>query len=279
MLRTLIVAAVVMGAAGLSAQGRRTAVDRPWNDVGRSVEEWCHAEGRWARNRTACDSRDQSLSGIPELDIDTGGNGSIRVRGTSGSTVRVRFRIVGYAGSERQARELVAAVRIRTDRGQIRATGPLSDDTHWWNVAVDVETPRDMPLTLTTRNGGIGIDGVSGRIRFEATNGSIALAAVAGDVRGRTVNGNVDVELEGRRWDGDGLDVATDNGHLRLRLPPGYSADLHADTDNGGIALDVPVVVRGRLGDLGRHVDATLGCGGAPLRVRTVNGGVSIVRR
>ena len=50
-------------------------------------------------------------------------------------------------------------------------------------------------------------------------------------------------------------------------------------THNGGIDIDFPITVRGRISDMRRRIDTTIGSGGAPLRVRTVNGGVSIARR
>jgi hypothetical protein len=44
----------------------------------------------------------------------------------------------------------------------------------------------------------------------------------------------------------------------------------------GGVRCDFPVTVQGRIG---RGLNADLGSGGAPVRLRTVNGGVSIQKR
>ena len=274
-LRAMIVTCLVIGSVGLSAQGRRS-VPTGFDNVGRSADEWCRDAERQNRRRVSCDVREKSLSRIESLDVDTGGNGSVRVRGTSGSITRVRFRIVGYADGEREARELVSDVRVSTEGGRIRATGPRHRDGRWWSVAVDIETPRDLPMTLTTSNGAIAIAEVAGRTRFDTTNGAISLSDLSGDVRGQTVNGTVHVELDGTRWQGDGLDVSTTNGRVVVLLPRDYNAELHTETDNGGIAVDFPVTVRGRLSGWPRRLDTTLGSGGAPLRVRTVNGGVTI---
>ena len=258
-LRAMIVTCLVIGSVGLSAQGRRS-VPTGFDNVGRSADEWCRDAERQNRRRVSCDVREESLSRIESLNVDTGGNGSVRVRGTSGSITRVRFRIVGYADGEREARELVSDVRVSTEGGRIRATGPRHRDGRWWSVALDIETPRDLPMTLTTSNGAIAIAEVAGRTRFDTTNGAISLSDLSGDVRGQTVNGTVHVELDGTRWQGDGLDVSTTRPLV----------------DNGGIAVDFPVTVRGRLSGWPRRLDTTLGSGGAPLRVRTVNGGVTI---
>lgn len=280
MFRIAIVAALVTSGLGLSAQGRRgPGNDRDFGSFGLSADAWCRDADRGNRYVTSCDVREESLSRVNLLDVDPGGNGGIRIRGTSGSTTRVRFRIVGHARDERDARELVNGVRVSTAGGRIRATGPQSrGDDEWWNVEVEIEAPRDTALALSTRNGGIALDSVSGRTRFETSNGGVSLVDVSGDVQGRTANGGVRVILDGSRWEGEGLNVETTNGGVHMELPAGYNAELHTETNNGGIDIDFPITVRGRV-DLRRRIDTTIGSGGAPLRVRTVNGGVRIARR
>jgi hypothetical protein len=277
MLRVVIVAALVVGSVELSAQGRRA--DRSFDSFGLSAADWCREVDRGNRYVASCDVREQTLSRVTLLDVDPGGNGGIHVRGTSGATTRVRFRVVANAPDERDARELVEAVRVSSDGGRIRASGPDLRDGRWWNVEVEIETPRDTPLALSTRNGGIAIEGVSSRTRFETQNGGVSLADVSGDVQGRTTNGGLRIVLDGSRWQGEGLNVETTNGGVHLELPANYNAELHTETNNGGIDIDFPITVRGQLSDLRRRIDTTIGSGGAPLRVRTVNGGVRIARR
>jgi hypothetical protein len=279
MFRTVIIAALIAGSVGLSAQTRRNLTKADY-DFGRPADDWCRDAWRGNdRDRTFCDVREQSLPGITALDVDTGGNGGIRVRGTAGSTARIRLRVVGRARTESDARDVASEVRITTDGGRIRATGPRSRDREGWSVDVEIETPRDLPLTLMTSNGGINIEAVTGRTRFTTSNGGVSLRDVAGDVRGSTVNGGIDVELDGGRWEGAGLDVETTNGGVRMLLPSGYNAELHAETTNGGMNIDFPITVQGRLTGLNRRIDATIGAGGPRVRVRTVNGGVNIFRR
>ena len=280
MLRIAVAVVLVMASVDLSAQGRRgPGADRNFDSFGRSAEEWCRDVGDNRQYRTACDVREQSLSRVDLLDVDSGGNGGITVRGTPGSTTRLRFRIIGNAPTEREARELVSEVRVSADGGRVRASGPDSRDGRWWSVQIEIETPRDTPLALTTSNGGIALDGVSGRTRFETSNGGVSLVDVSGDVQGRTRNGGVKVVLDGSGWQGEGLNVETTNGGVHLELPAGYNAQLHTETSNGGLDIDFPITVRGRLSDSRRRIDTTIGSGGAPLRVRTVNSGVRIVRR
>jgi hypothetical protein len=280
MMLRIAAALLILASVDLSAQGRRGARDDRDFRFGRSAEEWCNEVRDNQRYQSSCDVREQTLARVGLLDVDPGGNGGITVRGTSGGATRVRFRIVGTARDERTARELMEQVRVSADGGRIRAEGPESNGRDgWWNVQVEIETPSDTPLALSTRNGGIALDGVSGRTRFETSNGGVSLVNVSGDVQGRTANGGVRVVLDGTRWQGDGLNVETTNGGVHMALPAGYNAELHTETNNGGIDIDFPITVRGRVSDVRRRIDTTIGSGGAPLRVRTVNGGVRIERR
>ena len=139
----------------------------------------------------------------------------------------------------------------------------------------EVRVPRDTDLSLETHNGGISIAGVGGDIQFEALNGGVHLEQVSGDVEGRTMNGGLDIALDGSRWNGAGLDVETTNGGVILRVPESYSADLETGTVNGGIEVDFPVRIQGRVG---RRLTTTLGDGGPRVRAMTTNGGVQILR-
>jgi hypothetical protein len=47
-------------------------------------------------------------------------------------------------------------------------------------------------------------------------------------------------------------------------------------TNNGGLAVEFPITVRGRVDP--RRLELTLGAGGAPVRVTTNNGGARIGR-
>jgi DUF4097 and DUF4098 domain-containing protein YvlB len=94
-------------------------------------------------------------------------------------------------------------------------------------------------------------------------------------VHARTTNGGVDVTLTGEKWDGDALDLHSTNGGVRMRVPEDYSARLETRTVNGGVHVDFPVTVQGRIG---REISTTLGKGGALVRAETTNGGVHVSR-
>ncbi|HSC15913.1 MAG TPA: hypothetical protein VLI71_12385, partial [Gammaproteobacteria bacterium] len=175
---------------------------------------------------------------------------------------------------EAEAQRIASAVNVRSD-GVLRAEGPDQRGRSGWSVNYEVLAPREIDLTLETRNGSIAIARVRGDLSFEAENGSLKLDGVAGNVRGRTTNGGVEAELTGDTWEGTGLDLETTNGAVRLRIPENYSARLETGTVNGGIDIDFPVTVQGRLG---REFTTTLGGGGPLVRAETTNGQVRISR-
>jgi len=177
-------------------------------------------------------------------------------------------------GIEGDAEEIAGEVEVRTD-GTIRATGPRLGRRESWGVSYRISVPRSTNLDLRVHNGGISVAGVSGRVRFDALNGGVRLIDLSGDIRGSTTNGGLDIELTGRGWEGDGMDVRTTNGGVKITVPENYSAELETGTVNGGMRVDFPVTVQGRIG---RSLSVTLGAGGKRIRAFTTNGGV-VLRR
>jgi hypothetical protein len=202
-------------------------------------------------------------------------NGGVSVIGESRRDVLVRAMVEAHARTEARAEELGAAIKLHTEDGRIYAEGPDTHGREWWSVSFEIHVPARSDLELKAHNGGIAVAGVTGALRMETLNGGIHLEAVNGDVVAETMNGGVHVDLTGDRWEGKGLDATTTNGGVHLRVPNGYSAHLETGTVNGGVDIDFPVMVRGKIG---RRVSTDLGRGGATIRVVTTNGGVAITR-
>jgi DUF4097 and DUF4098 domain-containing protein YvlB len=223
-----------------------------------------------------CEMREDTLAGGNPLRIDASPNGGIRVRGWDRNEVAIRSRVVAYADSEQDARRLASQVRIETAGGEVRAQGPDRHNDSYFVVSFELNVPQNANLTLKTINGGISVGDLRGTINFDAVNGGVRLENVGGEVRGETNNGGLTIDLTGDRWDGVGLDVETHNGGVRLNLPENYSAELETGTTNGGLNVDFPITVQGRIG---KHLHTTLGAGGPKIRAMTYNGGVSIRRQ
>jgi hypothetical protein len=222
--------------------------------------------------------REQTLSALPRLAVNAAPNGGVTVKGWSKNEILVRARVEAWGDTNDEARKRMGEVKILTDGGNVRSTGPRSAlGRQEWSVSYEVFTPQRIDLALESVNGGVGASDVHGDIHVSTTNGGLHLARLGGKVTGGTTNGGVHIELAGDRWDGDGFDLSTTNGGVHIEVPENYSAHLQAHTTNGGMHSDIPVTVQGRW--INKSLDATLGSGGALLKVSTTNGGVHINRK
>lgn len=233
--------------------------------------------GRWNSDRADfCEIRETTMPATGQLNVDGRINGGVTVRGWSRNDVLVRAQVRSQADTDAEARGIARQIQVTAAGGQVRADGPSMEGHRNWSVSYEIFAPHRTDLTLRAHNGGIAIMDVGGRVEFETMNGGVTLKRLAGTVQGHTTNGGLSVELAGTRWDGDGLDAATTNGGVSLTVPDNYSARLETGTVNGGIHVDFPITVSG---ELRRELSTTLGSGGALIRVKSTNGGVSIKRR
>jgi DUF4097 and DUF4098 domain-containing protein YvlB len=237
----------------------------------------CRNDENWYGDRLVgnCEIREQTLAPSGPLSIDGRQNGGVSVKGWDQNQVLVRARIQTGALTAAEAAALGQQIRIETGGSKIFASGPDSDRDHNWSVSYEIFVPRRSDLSVETHNGGIAIAEVTGKIDFAATNGGVVLKRVGGAVRGSTTNGGLVIELAGDRWDGEMLDVRTTNGGVIMSIPENYSAHLETGTVNGGISVDFPVTVQGRIN---KELAVNLGSGGATVKATTTNGGVRIRR-
>jgi DUF4097 and DUF4098 domain-containing protein YvlB len=263
--RTAVTLALVAGFAVLgtaqSRQGRRSGCP-DWSD----------------RGATVCESRDATIPGSNPLDVDAGPNGGISVKGWDRPEMLVHAIVSAHANTDAEARAILSGVKVDATGNRVRAEGPSTGDNQHWSVTYELSVPRNAYLTLNTRNGGISIEDFRGSAQFHARNGGLSLVDVGGDLRGETTNGGVSVDLTGDHWDGQGLDVETHNGGVKLSLPQGFSAELETGTTNGRFEVDFPMVVQGTF-RRGQHLTTTLGSGGPKIRAITTNGGVVVRQR
>ncbi|TGE29244.1 DUF4097 family beta strand repeat-containing protein [Hymenobacter metallicola] len=222
-----------------------------------------------------CETRDLVLAAPKSgaLTIDGQRNGGISVKSWAGKDVRVRARVQTWGNDEAAAKAQAAGIQISTANNMLQATAP--DGENDWAVSYEVFVPEKMALALKTHNGGISLQDVRGPVTFEAQNGGVNISGSGGDVRGRTQNGGLHITLAGKKWEGKGLDVATQNGGISWKLPADYSAQFISSTQHGSVDTDFGTSVKGKIG---REIAVNLGQGGAPVKAVTTNGGISVRR-
>jgi hypothetical protein len=222
--------------------------------------------------------------------------GTLRIEAAENSGIFVReadrsdFEIVLCKAAPAEAE--LAAIALSRSGGKVSVTGPPDGD---WAGHLLVAAPRGASLELSASNGPIGLDGISGQVvartengpisakgstgdlDLEADNGPIEFAGDSGHSKLRTQNGPIGVRLEGRAWQGQGLDARAVNGPVSVSIPPGYGSA--AVVESAGRS---PFTCRGEAcgsarktwDDDGRRIE--VGEGPVLVRVATVNGPVSV---
>lgn len=215
-------------------------------------------------------------------------NGAIAVERSTSGQVEIRaekrwrrgdpddVRIVQVAG--RDGDIMVCALwndAECTERG-IRS----QSNNNRWNrnndvsVHFTVRVPDGVHVNMSTVNGGVDIEGVSGMVDASTVNGSIDARSSGGPVRAETVNGSITAAMGA--LNGDDLSFSTVNGAINLELPANANVDLDVSTVNGSVSTDFPVTIQGSISR--KRLRGTIGSGGRALKASTVNGGVTLKR-
>lgn len=260
----------VLMLAGFALPAAGQTDDDEW--VRRCERDW----GDRDRERL-CEVRVERIPARGSLVVDGGQNGGASVIGWDRNEIEIHARVQAQAETMADARDIAGRVTTRTADGRIEAEGPDTGRREHWSVTFVVYVPRSIDLDLRAHNGPVSARNVTGRLVLETHNGPVSLRQVAGDVTAETHNGPVSVELSGTSWDGRGLTATTRNGPVTLEIPERYNAELETGTVNGPMNIDFPlqVTIEGRVG---RNLRTTLGDGGAPVRVTTRNGPLTLRR-
>ena len=268
-----LAALTLLAASPLHAQRHRGMTDTTeWLDDCRDGEH------RWndCDRARGCEVRRWAIAApTGHVSIDAGVNGGIRVIGGNADSMVVVAMIATSASSDEDVIALARQVQIEVTPTSVRATGPRNGDRRHWYVSFDVILPRGADVSATTHNGGVYLQGLSGKVEASAVNGPLSVYDMAGDVSGRTQNGPINAELRGAKWEGTGLDLQTTNGPVVLNIASGYNAHLETGTVNGPMQIDFPVTIQGRIT---KRFSVDLGTGGPTVRAITTNGPV-VVRR
>jgi DUF4097 and DUF4098 domain-containing protein YvlB len=226
--------------------------------------------------------------------IPAGGTVRFEAAENSGITVREDarsdFEVVLCKAAPTE--EALPRISLATSAGKVSVNGPSDED---WTGHLIVTAPRGASIEAFASNGPIALIGLSGRVTarsengpisarrstgeldLEAENGPIAFHGESGHSKLRTQNGPIGVTLQGRAWEGEGLDARAVNGPVSLSIPPGYASA--AVVESAGRS---PFQCRGEAcgaarktwDDDGRRIE--VGEGPVLVRVATVNGPVSV---
>ena len=216
-------------------------------------------------------------------------NGAVRVIEGTGSVALVKAEVRGHGSRARAVRfethrvgNDVVICAMWTEGGQCnardyktklemkmsffgrRGSTPRADFT--------IELPAGTRVDAVAMNGDVVVDAVRSPVEARTVNGDVRIGTAVGPVRARTVNGDVQVRVASLGTTG-GVELETVNGDVEAELPAALDGDLRLKTVNGALEVGYPVQV----GPGSRkRIAATVGKGGRPIVMETVNGDVTL---
>ena len=121
-------------------------------------------------------------------------------------------------------------------------------------------------------NAAIRAEDLTADVRAQTVNGSVRLSTSQG-ASAKTVNGSIRASFGDTSWEGEAV-FETVNGSIRLEVPAQINANLEIQTSNGRVTTeDLPITTTR---SSRRRVEGTLGEGGPDLRLKTVNGSITL---
>jgi len=197
-------------------------------------------------------------------------NGSVEIRGWDRDEIEIR----AVKSASRAADLDLVQVEIKPAAGRLEIETQYPADQ---GVDVSVEylirVPRHVIVeNAATVNGAVRVSGVEGSGQLRTVNGDVEVSEAGGGFNARTTNGSIREELQS--YSAKPLALETMNGSVLVALPADAGAEVDAQSMNGEIRTQRPVLLKGVFAR--GSFRGKLGAGGAPLRIRTVNGAIQI---
>ncbi len=171
----------------------------------------------------------------------------------------------------------VCAVYLKTVPGPTEGCSAGNGPSRNSDISVEfnVRVPARSALVARTVNGAIDALGLTGSVDATTVNGDIRLSTVR-FAQAQTVNGTISAQIANPSGS-ESLSFETVNGDITLSLPTSTDARVSAQTLNGTIRSELPLTNSERLSKT--RLLGTLGSGGRDLKLKTLNGGITIRRQ
>ncbi len=144
-------------------------------------------------------------------------------------------------------------------------------------------------IQIRSGDGSIRIDHATGKLDLETTDGSIGIDAKPTVLRARTGDGSIRATIEPDTVMGENWELTTSDGSVTVTLPGQFSAELDAETSDGIVRTNHPLLAderperrdgddRDERRERRRILKSKIGDGGKAFRIRTGDGTISIER-
>jgi len=172
------------------------------------------------------DTRTMQVSGTPTVKVNTF-DGSVTVRGWDKS--EVTYTAIKRADTQEALSKIHLQVDQRQADIQLRAT---SEDREAGSTAFELYVPKNANLDLSSEDGRVSVQGVSGQVTIHTGDGAIEIESGQGRLQANTKDGRIRViSFQGS------VDASTDDGAIML---DGEFTGVQAKTGDGSIVLGVP---------------------------------------
>lgn len=224
------------------------------------------------------------VGGAPRVSISTF-DGEVKVHGWD--KAEVTYTATKHANDEESLKQISIQAQ---QQGQAISINANNHDEHSGSVTFDVYVPRRSTLHVTSGDGALNLDGVSGEITLRSGDGPIQVANGGGQLQVNTGDGVIriikfDGQVDARTGDGEialdgtfnALSARTGDGTISLSVPAGSSFTIETNApdeiSNEGfnIAEDItpsPRLKRWRIGNGGKVFILKTGDGKILLRPR-----------
>jgi DUF4097 and DUF4098 domain-containing protein YvlB len=142
-------------------------------------------------------------------------------------------------------------------------------------------------VQIRSGDGSIRLDHMTGKLDLETDDGSIGIEAAPSVLRARTGDGSIRASIAADTVMTDNWDLTTSDGSVTVTLPGFFNAELDAETSDGAVRTNHPLINReeGRDGEdrddrreRRRSLRSKVGDGGKTFRIRTGDGSIRIER-
>jgi DUF4097 and DUF4098 domain-containing protein YvlB len=213
-------------------------------DIAKSLdkEDFGRGFGDDARRITARESKSFQVSGSPRVRVETF-DGAVTVHAWDKN--EVSYTAVKRAWDEREMKGVSIQAQGSGSEVTLRSTfdksfahsyheheGRVTSYSSDASAEFDVYVPRNATLFISSGDGRLRVEGVSGEIELHTGDGTIDVTGSRGRLRAETGDGRIRVE----DFDGD-ADARTSDGRITL---DGNFKSLSARTGDGTISLSVP---------------------------------------
>ncbi len=182
--------------------------------------------------------------------------GPVKLQSASGSVhaqdIQGEAQLVSLSGSVTAA-NMGAIVRGSTASGDVTIN----------NAKGDVRAKNE--------SGNINIAGLAGRVEAETSSGSIDVQGATADAKAHAISGSVTVR--GNPSANSYWDLKTISGGASIGVASGSNFHLLAESTNGEIRADIPIMIE----EQGKHsLRAQIGAGGGRVEVHTTTGEIRL---